>query len=66
MDLKEYKNRKVKILITGSNNVELTYTGYVIEDTPTHFKFSDKYGDTLLFSKTRLLEVSLINGGGRQ
>jgi len=54
--LENYKNKKVKIfLVIGEQ--EIIYTGQILEEDPTHFRFKDKFGETLLLAKDALKQV---------
>jgi len=54
--LEEWKNKQVKIFLT-INEQPVIYTGKILEETETHFRFRDKFGQELLLSKTALQQV---------
>jgi len=61
--LEEWKNKQVKIFLT-INEQPVIYTGQILEETETHFRFRDKFGQELLLSKQALQQVKGVDNNG--
>ena len=57
--LEKYKNKKVLIfLLIGEK--QLTYEGQIKHENETHFEFTDKLGQDLIFSKDTLKQIKVL------
>ena len=59
--LEEYNKKKVQIFLQIGEDT-IIYTGFILEENETHFKFRDKFNKELLLAKDSLKQVKEVEG----